>query len=246
MTLRAVIVDDERLARCALARLLADHHPDVQVVAEAHDVASAAVAIDALQPDVVFLDIQLPGADGFALFDRVEVLGRVVFVTAYDQFAVRAFDVNALDYLVKPVAPDRLATALDRARRSAPPEPGTAPLTADDLLCLPTPRGLALVRVRDLTHLTAADDYAEVHRAGKPPVLAAVPLRRWEERLPSGFVRVHRGVIVNVDHVDDVVRTGDTWEVHVGGAVVPMSRRYAARLTEDLGRRLRAGGARRG
>jgi two-component system LytT family response regulator len=241
MSMRAVIVDDERLARRALLGLLAEGHPDVEVVAEACNVASAAEALAKHRPELVFLDIQMPGGDGFTLFDQVQVDARVIFVTAYDQFALRAFEVNALDYLVKPISPERLARAIERARAGAASPPAQdVPLTEDDLLCLATPRGLALFRVREITHLTAAGDYSEVHLQDKGPVLADVPLRRWEERLPAGFVRVHRGAVVHVDHVEDIARHGESYEVRLkGGATVAMSRRHAARLQTELGRPLR-------
>jgi two-component system LytT family response regulator len=238
--MKVLIVDDERLARRVLQGLLSEGHPDIEVVAEACNVASAVEALVQHKPEIVFLDIQMPGEDGFALFDKVQVEARVIFVTAYDQFALRAFEVNALDYLVKPISPERLARAIERARGGTAPAAQELPLTADDLLCLPTPRGLALFRVREITHLTAAGDYSEVHLQDKPSVLADAPLRRWEERLPTGFVRVHRGALVNADHVEDIHKQGESYEVRLGGgASVPMSRRHAARLQTELGRPLR-------
>ena len=111
--IRALVVDDERLARQELRRLLAAH-PEVRVVGEAAGVDEAARLIERQQPDVVFLDVQLPGETGFDLFERAAVSARVVFVTAHDAHALRAFDVNALDYLLKPVAPERLAETVAR------------------------------------------------------------------------------------------------------------------------------------
>lgn len=240
--MRAVLVDDERLARTVLRKLLATEHPDVEIVAEADSVATAAEAVKDHAPDLVFLDIQLPGEDGFGLFDRVE-LPRVIFVTAWDRYAVRAFEVHALDYLLKPVAPDRLAEALRRAREGVvvPASAGERVLEAGDLVCLSTARGMRFFRVGELTHVTAADDYSEVHLTSGAAVLAPTSMATWEARLPEGFLRVHRSVIVNVDHVEEILKSGtDTWEVHLRGVgVVPMSRRYAAKLLERHGGKLR-------
>jgi two-component system LytT family response regulator len=116
--LRALLVDDERLARSELRRLLAVH-PEIEVAGEAASVAEAVEQVTALDPDVVFLDIQMPGASGFELLERVEPGFQVVFVTAFDAHAVRAFEVNALDYLLKPVSPERLERAVGRVLRRA-------------------------------------------------------------------------------------------------------------------------------
>ena len=237
--MKAVLVDDERLARRVLRKLLERDHPDVEIVAEADGVASAAEAIALHAPDLVFLDVQLAGEDGFSLFDRAS-LPRVIFVTAWDRYAVRAFEVHALDYLLKPVAPDRLAEALRRAREPEPAVAEDRPLEPSDLVCLPTARGMRFFRVHDVTHLTAADDYSEVHLANGGTLLAHTSMTQWEARLPEGFLRVHRSVIANVDHVDEVLRSGtDTWEIRLkGGGTVPMSRRHAAKLLERHGGRL--------
>src|SRR5690606_31532679 len=139
---RALIVDDERLARAVLRRELAAH-PDVEVVAEADGVDAAVEILRRERIDLVFLDVQMPGGSGLELFDRIDTDARVIFVTAYDRYAVRAFDVHALDYLLKPVAPERLARALERAREerglgradreAGRPVPEDAPLEPDEI-----------------------------------------------------------------------------------------------------------------
>jgi len=111
--IRALVVDDERLARKDLIALLGAHD-QVTVIGEADDVPSAVEAIRALNPDLIFLDIQMPGDSGFDLLEKMDVEAQVIFVTAYDEFAIRAFEVNALDYLLKPVNPERLAKALEK------------------------------------------------------------------------------------------------------------------------------------
>src|SRR5262245_1043785 len=120
-TIKAMIVDDERLARNRLRSMLAEH-PHIQIAAEADGVASALTAIRAIQPDVVFLDVQMPGATGFELVNQLEQPVKIIFVTAFDEYAIRAFEVNALDYLLKPVSPERLAVAIDKlSQEPAPP-----------------------------------------------------------------------------------------------------------------------------
>ena len=239
--IRALIVDDERLARSVLKRLLAAH-PDVEVVGEASCVDEAAAALEPLRPDLVFLDVQMPGGDGTQLFERADVRARVIFVTAWDQYAVRAFELNALDYLLKPVEPERLAQALDRARVSAQPQApeeasSDGPLALDELLCLPHRGGMRFFRVRELAHLSAADDYCELHLVDGATLLSSVPLKGWETRLPApAFLRVHRSYLINTAQVEQVSPTGSSYEVRLsGGATVPMSRRRAAELMTRLG-----------
>ena len=115
--MKALVIDDERLARLELRRLLAAH-PEVEIMGEARDGEEALALIAKLGPDLIFLDIQMPGMSGFDLLERLEDLPQVIFTTAYDEYALKAFEVNALDYLLKPVAPARLAAALARDRKS--------------------------------------------------------------------------------------------------------------------------------
>ena len=131
---RAVIVDDERLARRELAFLL-QKHPEIEVAGEAGSVREAVQVLERLHPDLVFLDIQMPRENGFDLFERTRVAAAVIFVTAHDEFALRAFEVNALDYLMKPVNPRRLQQAIDRFLRRDPGEPAKArPLAYEDTI----------------------------------------------------------------------------------------------------------------
>lgn len=236
MTYRALLVDDERLARKELRSLLAEHDA-IEVVGEADGVAAAAAQIDALAPDVVFLDIQMPGETGFDLFDAVDRPLKVIFVTAYDQHAIRAFDVNALDYLLKPVHPDRLARAVERLSDDAPPEPpSTQALELTDRVCLPDQGRMYFFQVADIVYIAAAGDYTEVHLSSGRMRLALKPLHAWEARLPpEHFVRIHRSTLVNLEHVTDVTRTRSyAYRVHLGDQDEPvtMSRRYAAKVKE--------------
>src|SRR5258708_37747866 len=166
--MRVVIVDDEHLARQAMRRLLAAH-PEVEIIGEAETTDEAIAVIKRLQPQLVFLDIERGGADGFDLLAEFERPPVVVFVTAYAEYAVEAFEVNAVDYLLKPVAPERLAESLARAERqlaqSAAP-PGTR------VIALRTPKQTVLVPAGDIAALRADGDFTHVHVADQPAVTA--------------------------------------------------------------------------
>jgi len=208
--MRAVIVDDERLARTQLRALLA-RHENIDVVGEADSVDSAAAAIDKLRPDVVFLDIQMPGRDGFELLDRIA--GSVIFVTAYDQFAVRAFEARALDYLLKPVSAARLAQALERLDSKA------------EFVFIDQ----RVVKLDTIQWIRAAGAYSEVFTADGRSTLAGRGMKSWQLRLPRDrFVRVHRSAIVNLQHVERIAETREI--VLRSGVLIPISRRQDKRL----------------
>jgi two-component system LytT family response regulator len=238
MKLRALIVDDERLARVELSRLLAAR-PEVEVVGEAADAAEAARRIAELRPDVVFLDVQMPGRSGFDLLDDVDGGFEVVFVTAYDAHALRAFEVNALDYLLKPVNPARLAETIARLVSRPAERPTDRRLEGDDYLFLSGDRRPRFVKVSTIACIRGADDYTEIVLAGGDTSLVHRPLKDWEARLPEKrFVRVHRTAIVNLDFVERVERAGDEhFQIVLRGIAgpVPMSRRHAARLKLEMG-----------
>lgn len=236
--LSALLVDDERLARAELRTLLAAH-PEVTVAGEAEDVESAAARAAELGPDVVFLDIRMPGEDGFSLVPRLPAGARIVFVTAFSEHAVRAFEVNALDYLLKPVAPRRLAETVRRLLAgSPPPAPPRKALRRDDPLIFPSGDHYHVVRVGQIVSIVAARDDSEVITADGRRTLVSRSLKEWAETLPSTtFLRVHRSTIVNVDHVERI----EPWfrsafRIHLRKLPEPVvvSRRFAALLRERL------------
>ena len=233
--LRALIVDDERLARLALRTLLAGN-PDVVVVGEASGVDDAEVLIRRENPQVVFLDIQLRGENGFDLLARNAGTFHTVFVTAFDAYAVRAFEVHALDYLLKPVDPVRLANALARARNptAAPAEVRASAYRYDDLFFHDDARSPRFIRIRDIAFIRAAGNYTELHLASGPPLLVLRALSTWESQLAGApFVRVHRSLLVNLDFVERIERgEGYTYDLFVRGHAgpLPMSRRRATEL----------------
>jgi two-component system LytT family response regulator len=242
----ALIVDDERLARRDLRDLIeAQHAGTVRIAGEAATVQEAATLARTSGADLVFLDIHLAGESGFDLLPLLEPDVDVVFVTAFDQHAVRAFEVNALDYLTKPVSPDRLAVTIARLRgggsRSLAPAPSDAvgPLAYDDRLFLRIDDRMAFLAVRDDVAIVADGDNASLWLASGRVVRVRKSLRSWEERLPSKqFVRIHRSALVNLTAVERVEEWSHfTYRIYVRGYCEPleMSRRYGARVREQLG-----------
>jgi two-component system, LytTR family, response regulator len=237
----AVIVDDERLARRELRTLLEGAHAEhVYVVGEAASVADAARLVDATDADVVFLDIQLAGETGMNLLPLLGADVDVVFVTAYDEYTLRAFEVNAVDYLLKPVVPERLAKTVSRLVAVQPAAASRETVEYDDRLLLRLGDERAFVRVRDIMAIEADGDGSTLRLA---PQQARKPsgksLREWEQRLPDRqFVRIHRSTIVNLEYVERL----ESWShasqrVYLRGLSEPltMSRRFGARLRERFG-----------
>lgn len=233
MKYKAIIIDDERLARREMRRLLTEFD-EIAVAGEAENLAGAAKLIEAEKPDIVFLDIQLSGESGFDLLDRVDQDFKLIFVTAFDAYAVRAFEVNAIDYLLKPVNPERLARAIERlGEDTAAPRPAN-PLEFDDRIFLELgPRSLFL-KVCDISHIIAAGDYSEVFTADGRKFLIEKPLREWEERLPEKhFLRIHRQAIVCLEQVEHLEPWFNrTFQVRLKTSKEPLavSRRYAVKL----------------
>jgi two-component system, LytTR family, response regulator len=230
---RVLIVDDERLARERMRGMLAQQ-PSVTSIAEAANVTSAADAIRANCPDVVFLDIEMPGGNGFELLERASGDFAIVFVTAFDEYAVRAFEVNALDYLVKPVDPARLSRTLERIASRAPvPRRDLRPLSADDRLFLPRERSGRFVSLTSVVAITAAGSYSEVRTSDGRTDLVHRTMEEWEAVLPGAiFRRVHRSAIVNLDLVVRTERllTGGYLLRMQSGPPVTVSRRQGVLL----------------
>jgi two-component system LytT family response regulator len=227
--MKSLIVDDEPLARRELRRLLAEF-PWVEIVGEAADVSEAAARIEALTPDLLFLDVQMPGGSGFDLLARLDHVPHVIFTTAYDHHAVRAFDVNALDYLLKPIEPQRLAAAVTKARSM--PEDRDAEVPPNEVLeRLFVRDGVRcwFVPLREVCMLMAEGNYVRLFWGKERPLLGR-PLHSLEQRLDSKrFFRANRRQIINVDFIASV-EAGVGGQLHVqlrGGPEVEISRRQA-------------------
>ena len=225
--MKAIIIDDEPPARRELRRLLADF-PWMEIIGEAGNIAQAAPMIEALSPGLVFLDIQMPGGSGFDLLTHLEHLPRVIFTTAHDEHAVRAFEVNALDYLLKPIDPARLAAALARvgsANATRPPQPDAA---LEQLFVRDGPR-CWFVPLREVRLLTSEGNYVRLSWGKTQPLLGRA-LATLEQRLDTNrFFRANRRQIINLDFIENV-ELGDSGRLHVQlreGPEVEISRRQA-------------------
>lgn len=249
--IRALIVDDEQLACRRLADLLASHS-DIRIVAECANGADAIAAIARHRPDLVFLDIQMPEIGGFDVVatvgaDRMPV---VVFVTAYDQYAVKAFDIHAIDYLLKPYDPDRFRRALDRARaeiarrKSGSPARSLTPLITSlhsdgkltDRIAVKSANRITFVTIADIDWVESAGNYVTLH-IGSDRHLLRDTMRSTEQRLaPHGFARIHRTAIVNTARISELkpLFAGDYQVILNTGAKLTLSRRYKNNLKSLL------------
>ena len=249
MTLRIVIVDDEPPARARLRRLL-KAHGGVDIVAEAGDGATAVETIEQAAPDLILLDVQMPELDGFEVLRALDmrIKPAVIFVTAFDHYAVRAFDVHALDYVVKPVEADRLDRALARAHSRLAERRENVTLLLNELrrerpyLSRIPVRSEGRVKVVDLAEvdwLGAADNYVTIH-AGPREYLVRDTIAAVEQRLdPAQFARVHRSTIIRIDRVAELVPDlhGDFRIRLKNGAELALSRTYRLRLEARFGRK---------
>jgi two-component system, LytTR family, response regulator len=242
--IKVVVVDDEAPARRELRRLL-EATERVSVAGEAKDVATARGLAARTRPDVVFLDVQLGRESGFVLLPELDEWTAVVFVTAYDRYAIHAFEENALDYLLKPVDPVRLSRSLDRVEaflraRHAPPEPvSPIPFTTRQWVFLHEGERAEFVRLDSISRIDSERGGSTVRTADGVGIWTARSLEEWLLRLPAAdFRRVHRSTIVNLGRVERVEPWSNyTFRLHLRGDRDPiaMSRRYAARLRDELG-----------
>lgn len=239
--MRTLIVDDERLARSELRHLLAAH-PEIEIVGEAAEAEAARAAIAEHEPELLFLDVQMPGASGFDLLSSLAEPPAVIFTTAFDRFALRAFEFGAFDYLLKPIEPARLAASLAKLRERLPEAPeaestptgGGAPLGENDQVFVKDGEKCWFVRLGDVSHFESEGNYARVHFAGQRPLIGR-SLNALEARLdPRVFFRANRQEIVNLRAVQKIeVWFGGALRATLrGGAEVEISRRQARRFRE--------------
>jgi two-component system, LytTR family, response regulator len=251
-SVRALIVDDEPIARAGIREMLAAEK-DIVVVGEAGDGLSAAEEIIAKRPDLVFLDIQMPEVDGFGVIEAVGPgeMPVVVFVTAFDEYAVRAFEVHALDYLLKPVDPDRFRRTILRVRSRMDGRGGDAPVSAmmrtlrglpgsgpyPERMLIRTPEKVIVVDTRSIEWIAAEGDYVRLRWKGGT-LTARSTLAAMESRLdPARFARIHRSTIVSVPHVRELrpLFSGDHAVILHDGTKFNLSRLYKAKLFALLG-----------
>jgi two-component system LytT family response regulator len=221
-------VDDEALARQGMRQLLAEM-PEIQVVGEAADADAATELIESAHPDAVFLDIRMPGSDGFALIRGIKNPPKVVFVTAYSEHAVRAFEVEAVDYLLKPVRAERLAEAIQRLRIACSDAAGSAAEApryhAGDRICLATPGRKVMVPLDQICALQADGDFTRFYIRGEKSLMICQTLGSYESMLPCPpFLRLDRSLIIHTDRVAKVEHPSrDTTRIELEGIPEPFT-----------------------
>lgn len=243
---RALLIDDEPSARDDLRDMLGAHG-GVAVVGDAGLLTEARTQLARDDYDLVFLDVQLRGGTGFDLVPLVRPGVSIVFVTGFERYAVRAFEVNALDYLVKPVATERLATTLRKlAAPDSPPvassaqpfTPAAATLRSDDRVYLKNDHTAQFVPVTEVSAIISRENYTDALLADGTRFFMRRTLKAWEETLPADlFVRVHRTTLVNLRHIERVSEPdSETPQLHVRGVAAPVA--CSHRLSPELRRRL--------
>jgi len=246
MSIRAIIADDEELARHILREYL-DREPDIEIVCECDNGFATVKAIAELKPDLLFLDVQMPKLDGFEVLELADVNVAVVFVTAYDQYATKAFDAAAVDYLLKPFDLGRFQTALERVRRRLAAPPVSVPVAELRNAALPPGRHAERIVIRDgarvhilpvgqIDYVEAQGDYLAFHSAGKA-VLKQQTISSLEESLdPKQFVRVHRSFVVNLERIGKIEAYTKDARIAIlsDGAKIPVSRAGYLRLKDVM------------
>jgi two-component system LytT family response regulator len=239
--MKAIIIDDERLARQELKNMLAPY-TEIEVVAECNNAETALKAIKEYDPDLLFLDIQMPGKNGFDLLQEISDLPKVVFVTAYDDYAIRAFDVNALDYLLKPVQPQRLAEAIKRIsgketqEATAQQTDVTTVLDEQDQVFVKDGERCWFVKLSDIRLFESEGNYVRVYFDKNRPLILR-SLNYLDERLnPKIFFRASRKHIINLKWVENIENwfNGGLMVQIKGGEKVEISRRQAAKFKDIM------------
>lgn len=235
MKRRALIVEDEEDAREFLRGLL-KAHPEVEVVGEAENVTEAIAKFNALKPDLIFLDVQMPKRDGFSLLPELRPAPDIIFATAFDTFAVKAFEVNAVDFLLKPISADRLALALARLDRRTPRK--AKPFAHDDRVFLYSDLEIRVVLATDITHIEAEENYCRVHMMNHDSILVRRTMSEWKRLLPGKyFLRVNRSTLINLYAVQEIVPLPNhhTKVSFVGGSgTIELSRIPSRRLRKGV------------
>jgi two-component system LytT family response regulator len=235
---RAIIVDDERLARQDLKSIM-DEFDEIECVGEAKNITTAKELLKKFNPNLLFLDIKMPGESGFDLLEFVEEETHIIFVTAFDEYAIKAFEVNALDYLLKPVSKERLALSIERLQQAAENKHAELKkLAIDDQVFLKINNKYTFLKINSIVKISSKGDYSEIIISNGKKALILKSMKEWESRLPENhFVRIHRSTIINTDQVNRI----EPWYnsshlVYLKGIEKPavMSRRYFTKVKEQL------------
>lgn len=235
---RAIIVDDESLARKDLAAVLTDFK-EIEIVGEAKNIQTAVEVLKQNDPNLIFLDIKMPGESGFDLLRYISEDTHIVFVSAFDEYAIRAFEVNALDYLLKPVTTERMALTLEKMTEFESRNLGDLKkLLYDDQIFVKLNNKYHFLKINNILQISSEGDYSKIETKTGEKSLALKSMKEWDERLPENhFIRIHRSTIVNTDEIERI----EPWYnnahlVYMKGIEKPavMSRRYFSKIKEQL------------
>lgn len=243
--MKAIIIDDERLARKELMNLLSVH-PEIEVIGESHNADHAKKSIEALQPDLIFLDIQMPAKTGFDLLEELSFVPHVVFTTAYDEYALKAFEVNAFDYLLKPIEKDRLKDCVQKLieemaeeKEEEFPEEGESSvqrLGLEDQVFVKDGEKCWFVKLKKVSAFESEGNYVRVYFDNfKPLILKS--LNNLEQRLdPKSFFRANRKFIINLNWIENMESwfNGGLRVTLTDGKQIEISRRQAAKLKDKM------------
>lgn len=224
----AYIVDDEPLAIKSLSKKLEDF-PEIEVIGESTRMAKAIIEININKPEILFLDIQLAEGTGFDLINKLEFSGKIIFITAFDEYAFRAFEINALDYLLKPISHDRLKVAIEKIDQKE-----TQPIDIvyekikfnySDRIMANDKNQIRFVLLSDIVLISASRDYSTTELANGKSILFLRSMGEWDEKLPpEHFIRIHRSYIVNLNYIDKILRySTSTAKVYIKNHQDPIS-----------------------
>lgn len=242
--MKALIIDDERLARKELMNLLKEH-PEVEIIGECNNADNAINKIEILKPDLIFLDIQMPGKDGFGLLEEISFVPQVVFTTAYDEYAIKAFEVNAFDYLLKPIEADRLADTVSKLNKLIRDEKQAAELAADpnsgklnesDQVFVKDGEKCWFVKLKEVSAFESEGNYVRVYFQNYKPLILK-SLNSLEQRLDEKvFFRANRKFIINLNWVNKIENwfNGGLRVSLNDGKQIEISRRQAAKLKDRM------------
>jgi two-component system LytT family response regulator len=234
--MRALIIEDEPLAVENLTYYLKEY--PIEIIGSAYKIKEAVKLINKEKPDVIFLDINLSGENGFDLLDKIDVNFKIIFVTAYDEYAVRAFEVNALDYILKPLKKERIAKAVERLLRGTQTELCRQQYTIEDTIFLSSGTKAFFLKLKDICYIQADSCYSKIVLPQHVSKCSTKTLKKWEELLPvHEFVRVHRSYLVNISQIKKIIKKANgCYDVFLNNLddSIEISRRCASGLRNKL------------
>ncbi len=233
--LSVIIVDDEYLARVNLIKHL-EVFENISVIGEADSCKTAIQVIEKQKPHLIFLDIQLLGESGFDILDKINSDIQTIFVTAYDEYAIRAFEVNAIDYLLKPINPERLALAISRIKKEAPPVSISKEKFnyEDSVYVNLNAKKSKFVKIKHIQFISSCGNYTRLHLVGGYSPIILKTMKQWLEELPlNSFIRIHHSTIININFVEKIEKIGYNRHYLILNNLkepLPISRRYMVNL----------------